>query len=38
LRSRRPDFSVDFVKSTHLFADAADMDHYLQGLRKAGVT
>ena len=35
---RRPDFSVDFVRTTHLISDPDDMDHYLDGLRKAGVS
>ncbi|MDJ0957706.1 MAG: adenylate/guanylate cyclase domain-containing protein [Arenicellales bacterium] len=34
----RPDFSIEFVRSTHLIADAGDMTHYLEGLRKAGVS
>ena len=33
----RPDFSVEFVRSTHLITDTDDMNHYLEGLRKAGV-
>ena len=37
-RPRRPDFSVDFVRTTHLISDPDDMDHYLDGLRKAGVS
>ena len=35
---RRPDFSVDFVRTMHLISDPDDMDHYLDGLRKAGVS
>ena len=35
---RRPDFSIDFVRTTHLISDPDDMDHYLGGLRKAGVS
>ncbi len=35
---QRPDFSVDFVRTTHLISDPDDMDHYLDGLRKAGVS
>jgi TolB-like protein/cytochrome c-type biogenesis protein CcmH/NrfG len=38
LRTRRSDFSTDFVQATHLIADADDMSQYLEGLRKAGVT
>ncbi len=38
LRVQRPDFSIDFVRSTHLFADADDLQHYLEGLQKANVT
>ena len=38
LRTRRSDFSIDFVQATHLIADADDMSHYLEGLRKASVT
>lgn len=34
---RRPDFSVAFVRDTHLFADPEDFDRYLAGLRMAGV-
>ena len=34
---KREDFSIEFVRSTHLIADADDMSHYLEGLRKAGV-
>lgn len=37
LLARRPDFSVKFVRTTHLFIDAGYMAHYLEGLRKAGV-
>jgi adenylate cyclase len=33
----RPDFSVEFVRETHLFADEADFARYLAGLRHAGV-
>ncbi len=38
LRTRRSDFSIDFVQATHLIADADDMSQYLEGLRKARVT
>ncbi len=38
LHTRRSDFSIDFVQATHLIADADDMSHYLEGLRKASVT
>jgi pentatricopeptide repeat protein len=38
LRTRRSDFSTEFVRSTHLIADVDDMQHYIEGLRKAGVT
>ena len=33
----RPDFSVSLVRDGHLYTDAAAMDHYLEGLRQAGV-
>jgi hypothetical protein len=32
-----PGFSIDFVRETHLFSDSDDMQHYLEGLRKANV-
>jgi adenylate cyclase len=38
LRIRCADFSTDFVRSTHLIADVDDMQHYIEGLQKAGVT
>jgi len=38
LYTQRADFSINFVRSTHLIADVDDMQHYLEGLRKAGVT
>jgi adenylate cyclase len=38
LRTQRSDFSIEFVQATHLIADADDMSHYLDGLRKASVT
>ena len=38
LRTRRSDFSIEFVQATHIIADADDMSHYLDGLRKASVT
>jgi tetratricopeptide (TPR) repeat protein len=34
---QRPDFSVSLVRDGHLYTDAAALDHYLEGLRKAGV-
>lgn len=34
---QRPDFSVSMVRGGHLYTDAAALDHYLDGLRKAGV-
>ena len=34
---RRVDFSIGFVRSTHLIAHADDLSHYLEGLRLAGV-
>ncbi|MGD2049812.1 MAG: tetratricopeptide repeat protein [Chloroflexota bacterium] len=37
LLAQRPDFSVEFVRSTHLIADKAYLQHYLEGLQKAGV-
>ncbi len=37
LRELRPDFSMTFVQDTHLITGASDMDHYLEGLRKAGL-
>jgi TolB-like protein len=33
----RPDFSIGFVRDTHLIADAGDFAYYLEGLRLAGV-
>jgi adenylate cyclase len=38
LRASRPDFSIEFVQTTHLIADGDDMSHYLDGLRKANIT
>ena len=35
--ARRPDFSVSMVRDGHLYADAAALDHYLEGLRHARV-
>jgi len=35
--AQRPDFSVSLVRDGHLYTDAAALDHYLEGLRKAGV-
>jgi hypothetical protein len=37
VRRDRADFSVDFVRDTHLFNDDANMGAYLAGLRAAGV-
>jgi TolB-like protein/DNA-binding SARP family transcriptional activator/pimeloyl-ACP methyl ester carboxylesterase len=37
LLQQRPDFSLAFVRKYHLIADPADMAHYLEGLRKAGI-
>lgn len=37
LLTQRPDFSVDFVRTTHLIADKAYLQHYLEGLKKSGV-
>lgn len=34
---QRPDFSIAFVRDTHLFGNHAEFDRYLEGLRKAGV-
>ena len=33
----RPDFSIAFVRSTHLYSDPAYMSHYVDGLMKAGL-
>lgn len=38
LLEQRPDFSVEFVRATHLIANDDDMRHYLEGLHKAKVT
>ena len=35
--SLRPDFSVAFVRSTHLYSDPVYMSHYVDGLMKAGL-
>ena len=35
--AQRPDLSVAMVRETHLFTDAAALEHILAGLRKAGV-
>jgi len=37
LLRQRPDFSLSFVRDTHLFSDPGDVAHYLDGLAKAGV-
>jgi hypothetical protein len=34
---QRPDFSIPFVRSTHLFGEPNIMTHYCEGLRKAAV-
>jgi adenylate cyclase len=34
---QRPDFSIAFVRSTHLFGDPSIMTHFCEGLRKAAV-
>ncbi len=33
----RPDFSISMVRDGHLYTDAEALDHYLEGLRQAGV-
>jgi hypothetical protein len=33
----RPDFSISFVRHTHLFGDQNYMARYCEGLRKAGI-
>jgi adenylate cyclase len=33
----RPDFSVSMIRDNHLYTDTAALDHYLEGLRQAGV-
>jgi adenylate cyclase len=33
----RPDFSLSFVRETHLLNDANNIEQYLDGLRKVGV-
>ncbi|MEM7224941.1 MAG: adenylate/guanylate cyclase domain-containing protein [Pseudomonadota bacterium] len=33
----RPDFSVSMVRGGHLYTDATALEHYLEGLRLAGV-
>ena len=35
--AERPDFSVSMVRNGHLYTDGAALDHYLEGLRRAGV-
>ena len=37
LLRQRPDFSLVFVRKYHLITDPGDMEHYLEGLRKAAV-
>ncbi len=34
---QQPDFSVSMIRDGHLYTDAAALNHYLEGLRKAGV-
>jgi TolB-like protein/Flp pilus assembly protein TadD len=38
LMRERPDFSLPFVRETHLFGKPEMMAHYCDGLRKAGVS
>ncbi len=38
LHRLRPDFSLGFVRETHLISDRDDLSLYLEGLRKAGAT
>ncbi|WP_170406442.1 adenylate/guanylate cyclase domain-containing protein [Ruegeria arenilitoris] len=35
--AHRPDFSVSMVRRCHLYTHAPALEHYLQGLRKAGL-
>ena len=35
--SHRPDFSVSMVRDGHLYTDTPALEHYLTGLRKAGL-
>jgi len=35
--AQRPDFSISMVRDGHLFTDDVALDHYMEGLRKAGV-
>ena len=35
--SKRPDFSVAFVRTSHLFGNPQKMDHFLEGLTKGGL-
>lgn len=35
---RRTDFSVEFVRETHLLVDQGSMAHCLKELRKAGMS
>jgi TolB-like protein/Flp pilus assembly protein TadD len=37
LLALRPDFSIPFVRETHLYTNNDTFTHYLEGLRKAGV-
>ena len=34
---QRPDFSIQFIRSSHLLGKQNIMAHYCEGLRKAGV-
>jgi adenylate cyclase len=35
--SKRADFSVEFVQASHLFGDPGKFDHFLDGLKRAGL-
>jgi len=35
---QRLDFSISMVRDGHLYTDSSAMNHYLEGLRKAGVS
>ena len=37
LRMTRPDASIAFVQEWHLYDKSETFDHYLEGLRKAGL-
>ena len=34
---QRPDFSISMVREGHLYTDTDSLNHYLEGLRRAGV-